>query len=67
MPIRPSANPLADRRHAYAMAYAQAGDLAAATELMDQALELAPDWAAGWLALGELLEGCGQTDRAIAA
>jgi predicted TPR repeat methyltransferase len=67
MPTRSSANPLADRRHAYAMAYAQAGDLGAATELMDQALELAPGWAAGWFALGELLEGCGRDDRAVAA
>jgi predicted TPR repeat methyltransferase len=67
MPTRSSSSPLADRRHTYAMAYAQAGDLVAATELMEQALELAPGWAAGWMALGELLEGCGRNDRAVAA
>jgi predicted TPR repeat methyltransferase len=67
MSARSSKNPLADRRHAYAMAYARAGDLAAAAELMNQALELAPNWAAGWLALGDLLERCGGNGRAVAA
>jgi predicted TPR repeat methyltransferase len=49
------------------MAYARAGDLAAAAELMHQALELAPNWAAGWLALGDLLEQGGRGAQAIAA
>ena len=67
MSDRSSANPIADRRHAYAMAYRDAGDLVAAAEVMAQALELAPGWAAGWLALGEILEGTGDQDGAIDA
>ena len=38
---RPSGDPLADRRFAYAQALAAGGDVAAAADLMEQALELA--------------------------
>jgi len=58
---------LADRRYAYAHAAAAAGDHAAAAEILDQALERAPAWAAAWLALGEARLALGEVDAAIAA
>jgi predicted TPR repeat methyltransferase len=59
-----SGNAIADRRYAYAMAYRDAGDLAASAELLAQALEAAPGWTQGWLALGEARELAGETDSA---
>ena len=47
---------VADRRLELARDYAAAGEVGAAAELMEQALELAPDWAAGWFALAEFRE-----------
>lgn len=47
---------VADRRLEMARDYAAAGEAAAAAELTEQALELAPGWAAGWFALGEFRE-----------
>ncbi len=47
---------VADRRLELARAYAADGDVTAAAELCEQALELAPDWAAGWFALGTFRE-----------
>ena len=67
MSSRCSGNPAADRRHTYAVSYREAGDLEAAAELMAQALELAPRWAAGWLTLGEVLEAGGKEGPAIDA
>lgn len=58
---------LADRRFLYAQAAAGEGDHAAAAEILEQTLELAPNWAALWLALAEACEKCGRRDRAIAA
>src|SRR5580700_7794492 len=46
---------IAERRFAYAKAAAKEGDWSAAAELFEQALELAPHWAAAWFALGEAL------------
>lgn len=46
---------------------ADSGDLAAAAELMDQALEIAPDWAAGWDLLGSFHEKLGNFAAAISA
>jgi len=46
-----SGDVIADRRADYARMLAESGDPAAAAELMEQALELAPAWAAGWLRL----------------
>ncbi|MGG7518915.1 methyltransferase domain-containing protein [Allorhizobium undicola] len=43
----------ADRRADYARMLGEGGDFAAAAELMEQALELSPCWAAGWFQLGE--------------
>jgi predicted TPR repeat methyltransferase len=49
-------DPLAERRFAYARAAAADGDFRAAAEVLEQALERAPDWAAAWFALGEARE-----------
>jgi predicted TPR repeat methyltransferase len=54
--FRTSGDAIADRRFAYAMDYKARGDLEAAIELVGQALERAPAWAAGWFALGDLRE-----------
>lgn len=62
-----SGDALADRRVDYARMLAESGDLQAATELVEQALELAPDWAAGWFRLGEYREANHVLEGAIAA
>lgn len=62
-----SGNVTADRRADYARMLAESGDMQAAAELMVQALELAPDWAAGWFRLATALEKAGDTDGAVAA
>lgn len=56
---------IADRRTEYARMLAESGNPAAAADLQRQALELAPDWAAGWHELGKFLEAAG--DMAAAA
>jgi predicted TPR repeat methyltransferase len=48
-----SGDVIADRRADYARMLAEGGDFAAAAELIEQALEIAPSWAAGWFHLGE--------------
>lgn len=58
---------VADRRAAYAASLADEKDFAAAAELMEQALELAPDWAAGWCLLGDYRAEAGDSGGAIAA
>ena len=58
---------IADRRAAYAEALAEAGDFAAAAELIEQALELVPDWTAGWSLLGSYRERADDLAGAIAA
>jgi predicted TPR repeat methyltransferase len=50
---------LAERRFAYARAAAAEGDLHAAAEMFEQALERAPRWAAAWFGLGEMREKLG--------
>ena len=68
LPIHlPSGNLLADRRFEWARDLAAKGDLAGAADLLLQALELAPGYAAAWFALGELREKLGDRDGAIAA
>lgn len=62
-----SGDAIADRRADYARMLAESGDHAAAAELIEQALELAPQWAAGWFRLGEYSEKAGWTDKAIIA
>ncbi|MBD8664837.1 methyltransferase domain-containing protein [Rhizobium sp. CFBP 8752] len=48
-----SGDVIADRRADYARMLAEGQDFSAAAELMEQALELVPTWAAGWFRLGE--------------
>ena len=62
-----SGNPLADRRADYAAQLLEAGDGRAACDLMEQALELEPVWAAGWFRLGEMREAAGSVRSAIDA
>ncbi len=52
----PSGDVIADRRAHYARMLAENADFAAAAELMEQALEIVPGWAAGWFRLGEYRE-----------
>lgn len=64
--ILTSGDLVADRRADYATMLAEGGDHAAAAELMEQALELAPLWAAGWFRLGEYREKAGLPDAPAA-
>lgn len=64
--ILTSGDLVADRRADYAAMLAESGDPAAAAELMEQALELAPQWAAGWFRLGEYREKAGSAAAADA-
>ncbi|WP_099867878.1 class I SAM-dependent DNA methyltransferase [Pararhizobium haloflavum] len=58
---------VADRRADYARMLADAGDAAAAADLMGQALAIAPDWPAGWFQLGRYAERAGLIETAGAA
>lgn len=57
----------ADRRADYARMLVDSGDPAAAAELMAQALDLVPNWAAGWFSLGILREKAGDAEGAAVA
>ena len=58
---------IAGRRFAYAKAAAEDGDFRAAAEVLEQALERAPDWVAAWFALGEAREMLGEIGAAVDA
>jgi predicted TPR repeat methyltransferase len=58
---------VADRRASSAAVLAQEADHQAAAELMEQALELVPGWAAGWCLLGDYRVEAGDGAGAIAA
>src|SRR6266700_55300 len=58
---------LADRRFEFARDLQMKGDLIAAADLLDQATELAPNFASAWFTLGEIRERLGEHDAAIAA
>ncbi|WP_244557466.1 methyltransferase [Devosia lucknowensis] len=62
-----SGDVIADRRADYARMLADQGDHQAASELMEQALEIAPDWAAGWDLAGGYHQKAGNIAAAIAA
>lgn len=62
-----SGDVIADRRAGYAKVLAEGGDYAAAADLMVQALEVTPDWAAGWDLLGGFAEQAGDISGAISA
>jgi predicted TPR repeat methyltransferase len=56
---------IADRRAGYAKGLAEDGEPGAAAELMAQALELVPGWAAGWDLLGRWQEQAGNIVAAV--
>ena len=62
-----SGDSLADRRASHAKIYAEGGDFRGAAEMMIQALERAPDWAAGWDLLGGFHEKAGDVAGALSA
>jgi predicted TPR repeat methyltransferase len=62
-----SGDVIADRRAGYAKMLAEGGDHAAAAELLIQALEIVPDWVAGWDLLGAYCEKAGDIAGAISA
>ncbi|WP_431321323.1 methyltransferase [Rhizobium sp. YTU87027] len=62
-----SGDVIADRRADYAKMLDESGEPDAAAELMEQALELAPRWAAGWYRLGGYREKAGNKVGAIEA
>ncbi|HVV63165.1 MAG TPA: tetratricopeptide repeat protein [Pseudolabrys sp.] len=58
---------IADRRFEWARDAQEKGDFAAAAELLEQALELAPAYSSAWFALGESREKLGDFAEAIEA
>jgi predicted TPR repeat methyltransferase len=58
---------MADRRFDFARDLQLKGDLAAAADLLLQAIELAPGFASAWFTLGETRERLGEREAAIAA
>jgi predicted TPR repeat methyltransferase len=58
---------IADRRFEFARDLQLKGDLAAAADLLEQAAELAPNFASAWFTLGEIRFQLRQADAAIAA
>jgi predicted TPR repeat methyltransferase len=58
---------LADRRFEFARDLQLKGDLAAAAGLLEQAIELAPNFVSAWFTLGEIREQLGDRDAAVAA
>ena len=64
---RSSGHMSADRRYDYARGAAADGDHAAAADLLEQTLEIAPNWAPAWFALGEAREALGAREAAATA
>jgi predicted TPR repeat methyltransferase len=58
---------MADRRFEFARDLQLKGDLPAAADLIEQALELAPNFTSAWFTLGEIRQQLGERDKAIAA
>jgi predicted TPR repeat methyltransferase len=58
---------LADRRFEFARDLQLKGDLSAAADLLEQAIELAPNFVSAWFTLGEIREQLGERDVAVAA
>jgi predicted TPR repeat methyltransferase len=65
--LQTSGDAIADRRADYAKMLDKGGEPDAAAELMEQALELVPAWAAGWYRLATYREKAGNTEGAIEA
>ncbi|MBA1346790.1 class I SAM-dependent methyltransferase [Rhizobium sp. WYCCWR 11146] len=62
-----SGDVIADRRADYARMLEEGDEPEAAAELMEQALELVPAWAAGWYRLATYCEKAGRGEAAIEA
>lgn len=62
-----SGDVIADRRADYARMLAENGEHEAAVELMEQALDLVPDWPAGLVRLADYAEKAGLVDKAVPA
>src|SRR5258708_13305198 len=62
-----SGDRVADRRYDFARDLQLRGDLPAAADLLQQAIELAPNFVSAWFTLGEIREQLGERDAAIAA
>jgi predicted TPR repeat methyltransferase len=62
-----SGDMLADRRFDFARDLQLKGDLAAAADLLLQAIELAPGFASAWFTLGEIRQQLGEREAAISA
>ena len=58
---------IADRRFDFARDLQMKGDLAAAADLLLQAIDLAPGFASAWFTLGEIRQQLGEREAAIAA
>jgi predicted TPR repeat methyltransferase len=58
---------IADRRYEFARDLQLKGDLPAAADLLEQAIELAPGFVSAWFTLGEIRQELGERDAAIAA
>jgi predicted TPR repeat methyltransferase len=58
---------VADRRYEFARDLQLRGDLAAAAELLEQAIELAPHFVSAWFVLGEVRQARGEREAAITA
>jgi predicted TPR repeat methyltransferase len=58
---------IADRRYEFARGLQREGDLAAAAEVLEQAIEVAPKFASAWFSLGDIREELGERDAAVAA
>jgi predicted TPR repeat methyltransferase len=58
---------IADRRYEFARDLQLKGDLVAAADLLEQAIELAPGFVSAWFTLGEIRRELGERDAAIAA
>jgi predicted TPR repeat methyltransferase len=70
MPLRlflTSGDLMADRRFEFARDLQLKGDLPAAADLIEQAIELAPNFTSAWFTLGEIRLQLGERDKAIAA
>ena len=58
---------VADRRYEFARDLWLKGDLVAAADLLQQAVELAPGFVSAWFMLGEIRQALGEREAAIAA
>jgi predicted TPR repeat methyltransferase len=58
---------VADRRYKWALDQAGRGDFAAAADILEQTVELTPNFATAWFALGAIRDRLGDRNGAIAA